>query len=260
MQPRTRPRRQTPFAEQQYRSFGFRGQRVVRSGKILVMLAILLPVLCGFAGLVLDSSLLMADFRNLQHASDAAATEAATTLINGGNSTDAVAAAIACVQTENGFADANVQVNIPPSTGPYAGNASYVEVIASEQKSTYFVQVLGALTPPTVRVRSVAGFHPSTAGAAVDVLEANPPGVRANLAPYVSLSQTLPPLQLGGLEVLGLGQLQVNGAGRSRPERQSSRSIDRSPVWGRVHAADFVDKSGRAQHPRRRRSRQPGEL
>ncbi|HET6323646.1 MAG TPA: pilus assembly protein TadG-related protein [Planctomycetaceae bacterium] len=212
MQPRTRPRRQTPFAEQQYRSFGFRGQRVVRSGKILIMLAILLPVLCGFAGLVLDSSLLMADFRNLQHASDAAATEAATTLINGGNSTDAVAAAIACVQTENGFADANVQVNIPPSTGPYAGNASYVEVIASEQKTTYFVQVLGALTPPTVRVRSVAGFHPSTAGAAVDVLEANPPGVTANLAPYVSLSQTLPPLQLGGLEVLGLGQLQVNGA------------------------------------------------
>src|SRR5580704_18328299 len=111
--------------------------RANRSGKILVMMAILLPVLCGFAGLVLDSSLLMADFRNLQHASDAAATEAAMTLYNGGNSADATAAAVACIQTENGFADANVQVNIPPSTGPYAGNANYVEVIASEQKTTY---------------------------------------------------------------------------------------------------------------------------
>jgi Flp pilus assembly protein TadG len=183
-----------------------------RSGKILVMMAILLPVLCGFAGLVLDSSLLMAGFRNLQHASDAAATEAATTLFNGGTSADATAAAISCVQTENGFADANVVVNIPPSSGPYAGNANYVEVIASEQKVTYFVQVLGAFTPPTVRVRSVAGFQGSTVGAAVDVLEANPPGVTANLAPYVSLSQSLPALQLGGLEVLGLGQLEVNGA------------------------------------------------
>jgi Flp pilus assembly protein TadG len=181
-------------------------------GKILVMMAILLPVLCGFAGLVLDSSLLMADFRNLQHASDAAATEAAMALFNGGNSADATAAATACVQTENGFADANVQVNIPPSTGPYAGNASFVEVIASEQKSTYFVQVLGTLAPSTIRVRSVAGFQASTAGSAVDVLEANPPGLTINLAPYVSLSQSLPALQLGGLEVLGVGPLQVNGA------------------------------------------------
>jgi Flp pilus assembly protein TadG len=176
------------------------------------MLAILLPTLCGFAGLVLDSSLLMADFRNLQHACDGAATAAAMTLYNGGTTADATAAAIACVQTENGFADASVQVNIPPLTGPHAGIANYAEVIASQQKSTYFIQVIAAFAPQTIRVRSVAGFEASTAGAAVDVLEANPPGSTVNLAPYVTFSQSLPPLQLGGLEVLGLGQLQVNGA------------------------------------------------
>src|SRR5580700_1089814 len=185
MQPQTRPRGQTLFAQRQHRPSGIRADRAIRSGKILVMMAILLPVLCGFAGLVLDSSLLMAGFRNLQHASDAAATEAATTLLNGGTSADATAAAISCVQTENGFADANVVVNIPPSSGPYAGNANYVEVIASEQKTTFFMQALGTLSPPTIRVRSVAGIEASTAGAAVDVLEANPPGVTANLAPYV---------------------------------------------------------------------------
>src|SRR5579872_1807375 len=181
--------------------------QTARCGKILVMMAILLPVLCGFAGLVLDSSLLMADYRNLQHASDGATTEAAITLYNGGNTDAAIAAATACVQIENGFADANVLVNIPPQSGPYAGNANYVEVIASRQKTTYFMQVLGTLTPPVVRVRSVAGIEASTAGAAVDVLEANPPGATANLAPYVALSETLPALQLGGLEILGLGQL-----------------------------------------------------
>jgi Flp pilus assembly protein TadG len=176
------------------------------------MMAILLPVLCGFAGLVLDSSLLMADYRNLQHASDAAATLAATTLFNGGNVEDATAAAVGCVQTENGFTTANVQVNIPPLSGPYAGSPNYVEVIASEQQSTYFIQVLGLLAPPTVQVRSVAGFEASTMGAAVVVYEANPPGVTVDLSPYVTLSETLPALQIGGLEVLGLGQLSVNGA------------------------------------------------
>jgi Flp pilus assembly protein TadG len=186
--------------------------RANRGGKILVMMAILLPVLCGFAGLVLDSSLLMADYRNLQHASDGAATEAATALYNVGTTEAATAAALACVQVENGFADANVVVNIPPQSGLYAGNANYVEVIASQQKTTFFMQALGTLSPPTIRVRSVAGIEASTAGAAVDVLEANPPGVTANLAPYVTLSETLPALQLGGLEILGLGQLSVNGA------------------------------------------------
>src|SRR5580704_4933139 len=181
MQPQTRPRSQTLFAQRQHRSSGIRADRAIRSGKILVMMAILLPVLCGFAGLVLDSSLLMADFRNLQHASDAAATEAAMTLYNGGNSADATAAAVACVQTENGFTDANVQVNIPPLTGPHAGGANYAEVVASQQKSTYFIQVLAALAPQTIRVRSVGGYEPSTAGAAIDVLEANPPGLTANL-------------------------------------------------------------------------------
>jgi Flp pilus assembly protein TadG len=212
MQPRTRSRTRVTCQRRRHRWPTNREWHPRRWGKILVMMAILLPVLCGFAGLVLDSSLLMADFRNLQHASDAAATEAATTLFNGGTAADAVAAATGCVQTENGFASANVQVNIPPSTGPYAGNPSYVEVITSEQKTTYFVQVLGTLAPSTIQVRSVAGFQTSTAGSAVDVLEANPPGLTANLAPYVTLSETLPPLQLGGLEVLGLGQLSVNGA------------------------------------------------
>jgi len=212
MQAHTRSQSRASHPRRNPRHVASRRGRARRSGKILVMLAILLPVLCGFAGLVLDSSLLMADFRNLQHASDAAATEAATTLFNGGSSADATAAAIGCVQNENGFAAANVVVNIPPSTGPYAGSPNYVEVIASEQKSTYFVQVFGSLAPSVIQVRSVAGFQASTAASAVDVLEADPPGPIANLSPYVSLSESLPALQLGGLEVLGLGQLQVNGA------------------------------------------------
>jgi Flp pilus assembly protein TadG len=183
-----------------------------RRGKVLAFVAILLPVLCGFVGLVADSSLLMANYRNLQQVSDAAATAAAMALMNGDTNAQATAAATTCVETNNGLANATVVVNIPPSEGPHAGESGYVEVYVSLRTATNFIQVLGASSQQTVRTRSVAGYQASTAGSAITVLEANPPGITLNLSPLVLLSVTLPPLELGGLEVLGLGQLTVNGA------------------------------------------------
>jgi hypothetical protein len=183
-----------------------------RRAKILVFLAILLPVLCGFVGLVVDSSLLMTEYRNLQQVSDAAADAAAMAIFNGDNAAAATAAAVTCVQTYNGLPDATVAVNIPPSAGPHAGNSSYAEVLVSRNKTTDFIQVLGTSSHQTVKARSVAGAEASTAGAAIVILDPNPPGITVNLAPLVPLSISLPPLQLGGLEVLGLGQLSVNGS------------------------------------------------
>jgi hypothetical protein len=183
-----------------------------REAKVLVFLAILLPVLCGFVGLVVDGSLLMASYRNLQQVSDAAATAAAMSLYNGANAAVATSQAVTCVNTWNGLPSATVVVNIPPLTGPHAGNSNYAEVLLSLQQTTNFIQVIGVSSQQTVSVRSVAGAEPSTAGAAVVVLEANPPGITVDLSPYVSLSESLPPVQLGGLEILGLGQLSVNGA------------------------------------------------
>jgi Flp pilus assembly protein TadG len=187
-------------------------EKLGRRGKILVFLAILLPVLCGFVGLVMDSSLLMADYRNIQQACDAAATTAAMSILTGGTTADATAAAVACVQSYNAMATANVVVNIPPQSGPNAGNSAYAEVFVSQQVTTNFIQVIGASSLQTVSVRSVAGALTSTSGGVIDLLDPNPPGITLNLSPLVSLSVSLPPLELGGLEVLGLGQLSVNGA------------------------------------------------
>jgi hypothetical protein len=183
-----------------------------REGKILAFLAILLPVLVGFVGLVVDSSLLLGEYRCLQQASDAAATAAATAVLNGGTTANATAAAVSCVQTDNGMTAANVVVNIPPQSGPNVGNSSYVEVIVSQQVTTNFIQVIGANSLQTVSARSVAGIQNSTSGGVIDLLDPNPPGITVSLSPIVSLSVSLPPLELGGLEVLGLGQLSVNGA------------------------------------------------
>ena len=103
-------------------------------------------------------------------------------------------------------------MNIPPLTGPHAGNSTYVEVLVSQQTNTNLIQVLGGSSLQTVEVRSVAGTEASTYGGAIDLLDPDPPGITLNLSPLVSLSVSLPPLELGGLEVLGLGQLSVDGA------------------------------------------------
>jgi Flp pilus assembly protein TadG len=183
-----------------------------RSAKVLVLLALLLPVLCGMIGLVLDGGAMLFTYRNLQQVSDAAATTAAMALYNGATSADAIAQATTCVNTWNGLPNASVVVNIPPSTGPNVGNSNYAEVLLSQTQTTNFMQVMGVNPQQTVSVRSVAGYQASTAGAALVVLDPNPLGAIVDLSPYVSLSESLPAIQLGGLEVLGLGQLNINGA------------------------------------------------
>ena len=114
-----------------------------RTGKILVFLAVSLPALLGIVGLVFDTGLIMSDKENLQHATDAAATAAAMDLLENKTSATAVATAATYLQILNGFADAQITTNIPPSSGPFAGKIGFVEVIATRQHSTAIMQVVG---------------------------------------------------------------------------------------------------------------------
>jgi Flp pilus assembly protein TadG len=72
-----------------------------RRGKILVMLAILLPALCGVAGLTIDMGLLTSTSEQIQHAADAAATAAAFELRRGRNLAAATSTAIDCVHSDD---------------------------------------------------------------------------------------------------------------------------------------------------------------
>jgi Flp pilus assembly protein TadG len=182
-----------------------------RAAGVLVILAIALPMLVGIAGLVLDTSLLFAAHRNLQSAADAAATTAAMTIYQGGSVSDATTAATTAIQSDNSLPDATVAVKVPPTSGPYAGNASYAQVVVTRKVGTFLIQVLGGSSMQTVQATSTSGAQAATAGAALVLLDPNPPGITVNLAPVAPLSLTLPPI-LGGLQVLGLGQLRVNGA------------------------------------------------
>ncbi len=148
-------------------------KRNARSGAVLVWFALMLTMLLGMLGLVIDTGLLMSAQRHAQNAADAAALAAANDLMMGRSKDDAINTAITFVNTHNDLSDAPPPtVNIPPASGPYAGLDNYVEVIVASPRQTYFIQILSAdLQDQTVSARAVAGFESVSAGEGVAVLD-----------------------------------------------------------------------------------------
>lgn len=178
-----------------------------RSGKVLAIMAIVLPTIVALLGLTFDSSLLLQNYREQQQIADAAATLAARRIADGDSLAEARAAAIGHVQQTNGWADAAVTVNRGPTSGSFAGDSDFVEVILTRDAPTYFIKAVSLAE--TVETRAVAGIRESTADTAVVVLEEDPAGIRLTGLP---ISLSLPSTNLGGFENIGLGQLSVNGA------------------------------------------------
>jgi len=152
-----------------------RGRR--RRGIVLVWFALLLIVVLGFAGLVIDGGLLLSAQRRAQNAADAAALAAAYDMYRGKST--AVTTAETFVHQRNGLPDATVTVNIPPSQGPYSGETRYVEVIVNNTVSTFLVHVLGVDAQNMATARAVAGYESVAAGEGVMVLD---PTARPGLA------------------------------------------------------------------------------
>jgi Flp pilus assembly protein TadG len=189
-----------------------RTRRLLRRGKVLVAVAVMLPALFAMIALVIDGNGLMGQWQCLQHAADSAAQAAAMDLLKGSASAVAVTTANQYVTRYNPAGNATVVVHIPPQQGAYTGDARFVEVIATQPGQTFFARVVGALATPPLAARSVAGYESTTAGAAVVVLDPSPSplSLPATLAGVPSLP-SLPSL-IGGLEVLGAGNLQVQAA------------------------------------------------
>ena len=183
-----------------------------RTGKILVAVMVLLPALLGMLAIVIDGNGLMGQSEQMQHNADAAAEAAAMDLLQGGGSAVATATAGQFVTNYNGATNAGVDVHIPPQDGAYVGNPNFVEVLVSQPGRTFFSRALGSAGTPTLSSRAVAGYGPTTSGAAIVVLDSSPPPLSLPLSiPGVPPLPPLPSL-IGGLEVLGAGNLQVQGA------------------------------------------------
>lgn len=137
-------------------------ERRSQSGAIAVMLALILPVLIGLLGLVLDGGFLFDTKNKMQSAADTAALGAAVEARRGATQ-DKVIAAARNAAAENAFPDGvdgtSVQVSIPPKSGPYAGRTGYAEVSISQPRAP-FLPIFGN-TATTVRARAVAGLTES---------------------------------------------------------------------------------------------------
>lgn len=184
----------------------------VRRGKVVVILAIALPMLFGMLGLVIDGGLLMEEHRGLQTVADAAATTAAREISLGKSAAEATQAATELVREHNEMSDATVTVNRPPTSGPYAGNDDYVELIVARNLANNFIQVVSGESSKSVSARAVAGLENATEGIALITLDPDPAPITITGLPAGLTLPTLPSTSLGGLELLGLGQMKVEGA------------------------------------------------
>lgn len=147
-------------------------RRAADSGQTLVLFALTLTVLVGVAGLVIDLGGSWSQARSQQKAADMASLAGAIKETNGGLKPAIVAAAKASALA-NGYADAEVTVNIPPVSGKYApgGSASgalstndcstaalspcWIEVVLNRPHANSFSRVLG-MNSFAVSARAVA--------------------------------------------------------------------------------------------------------
>ena len=121
-----------------------KNNRPLQRGQALIVVALVMVVLIGMAGLVIDGGRAFLDRRNAQNAADAAALAGAYVRIKGNG--DWVAASVASA-AENGYDNDGVTnvvaVYSPPSDGPYVGNLEYMQVIITSHINTYFAKVIG---------------------------------------------------------------------------------------------------------------------
>ena len=130
------------------------------SGTVAIVFALLLPVLIGMLGIIIDLGYAYQYRRIMQTAADGAAMGGAYSIFrDDSNQSDNIEKAALYDAAMNGFDGSNGEtrtVNFPPVGGFYAGEDGYVEVIISRQLPTYFMPVLG-IYDMTISARAVAG-------------------------------------------------------------------------------------------------------
>jgi hypothetical protein len=127
---------------------------------MLIMAALFFAVLAGATAMTIDAGLVYMERRDAQNAVDAAALAASSKMLKGGTVTQAVDEAYEWAE-KNGYTNggnAEVYVNIPPASGPHAGDIQFVEVIVETGRKSNFAAVLG-LGGWGLSARAVAGIH-----------------------------------------------------------------------------------------------------
>lgn len=130
------------------------------SGQMLILFVLALGVLLGMAAMTIDVGLAYVARRDMQNAADAAALAGADLLLEGQSSVLAANAA-RDLALQNGYdnaaADVTVTINVPPTSGPHAGDSDFVEVLIEHPIDTVLARAVGK-TSFDVSARAVAGI------------------------------------------------------------------------------------------------------
>jgi len=126
---------------------------------MLALVALLATALLGLIGLVVDAGVFYAERRQVQNGADEAAAAAAHEISYGGGVSAATTAALQNAAA-NGFnnngTSNTVTVRIPPTSGEHVGDPTYVEVVLTEEPTTFFIHTV--LSAGHVQGRGVAGL------------------------------------------------------------------------------------------------------
>ncbi|MBN1452851.1 MAG: Tad domain-containing protein [Anaerolineales bacterium] len=136
-------------------------------GQALILIVFAIFGLVGLTGLTIDGGNAYSDRRHAQNAADAAVLSAALTKIRGGD-WQAAGLARAADNTYDNNGDTNiVQVVSPPTSGKYAGNPDYIQVLIESHVDTYFAGVVG-IHEMVNRVQAVSKTKLSSIGPLFD--------------------------------------------------------------------------------------------
>ena len=129
-----------------------------QSGATMVVTALVMPVLLGVDVLGVVAAHSYMTQRQIQVVAEISADAAANAMIIGASRDEARLFAIDVAERYD-FADGvdgRIFVNIPPTSGPRAGNADFVEVIIERTSELPFAEMVGN-EPATIHSRAVSG-------------------------------------------------------------------------------------------------------
>ena len=144
-------------------------------GQQFILVALLLPFLIAFLGLVVDIGKVFVHQRRVQNAADAAAVAAGMVLYTQGRTVAVNTATY--YATRNGYTDNGGTVRVwptqPPASGAYAGNVKYIQVEVQEEVTPIFAAVVwnGKFT---LHAKATAGYKNVAVGADLWALKDTP--------------------------------------------------------------------------------------
>jgi Putative Flp pilus-assembly TadE/G-like len=185
-----------------------------QSGSYVLVVALMMPVLVGTAGLGTEAVWWLYKHKDMQSAADSGAVSAATAGSNLAVQANSVTASYGYA---NGINNATVTVNQPPSSGNYTSTPQAIEVIVSQSQPRLLSSLFGS-GPVVITARAVAvpnsgtgcvlGLDP-TASSAVSVSGSNNLNlINCNL---YSDSNAAPSLNISGSAKVSANQVGVVG-------------------------------------------------